>query len=321
MPNLTRSPRSTIRPRTGGKTKVLLVRQPVKSVRQSDQPDRTSIRLAIGVIVAVGVIAIIWLMGFLGFRLGFAPMIRVPDLVMAPGGGLATGAMMLIVIPQSILIAGIAEPGWLMVGFAIIALPAAGLSAARPARPGGPRPPTAYVAMAVAGAIAAALNAIGVIWWSISPMRFERIGELPSNPADATVWLQDLQIVAGLDVLAMIAAALWMVLSMRLPVPLWLRSLVASTTFFALAVVGVAMSMTNASVAQVSGNARSLCVLDEASGMSEWGLLLGTTDDYTAILGTSGDQVLVRLRDKPSDVTAIGTESIRTFLEQAAPDD
>lgn len=318
MPNLTRTPRSTIRPRTGNRTKVLLVRQPIKSVRHSDHPDRAPLRLTIGVIVAVGVVAVVWLMGFLGFRLGFAPLIRVPDLIMAPGSGLATGALMLIVIPQSILVAGIEEPGWLMVGFALIALPAAGLSAAKPSRPGGPRPPTAYVVMAASGAVAAGLNSIGVIWWTVSPIRIDRIGELPVHAVDGAAWLQNLQVVAGLDVLAVIAAALWVVLSMRLPVPLWLRSLTASATLFTLAVVTVAMSMTNAAVAQVSGSARSLCVIDD-EGVSDWGLLLGTTDDYTAILTIAGErhEVYVRLRDTPSDVTAVGKETIAEYLDKA----
>ncbi len=85
--------RST-RPSGSSRTRVLLVRQPVKSVRRSDEPDRSSFRLAIGVIVAVGVVAVVWLMGYVGYRLGFAPLVRVPELLGEPGGGLATGTLM-----------------------------------------------------------------------------------------------------------------------------------------------------------------------------------------------------------------------------------
>ena len=42
-------------------------------------------------------------MGYLGFRLGFAPMVRMPELLAEPGEGLATGTMMLISVPSVIL--------------------------------------------------------------------------------------------------------------------------------------------------------------------------------------------------------------------------
>src|SRR5688572_8669060 len=127
------------------KTKILLVRQPVKSVRRSDEPDRAALRLAIGVIVGIGSIAAVWLMGYLGFRLGFSELMRVRELELGGGGGLATGAMMLITMPQVILQAGIEQPAWLMIGFVLIAIPAASLGAIKPVAPGGPRPKPAIV--------------------------------------------------------------------------------------------------------------------------------------------------------------------------------
>ncbi|MHC4827587.1 MAG: hypothetical protein ACYTEY_13605, partial [Planctomycetota bacterium] len=89
------------------RTKVLLVRPAggVRSVRRIDEPDRTALRLAIGVIVAIGVVTAVWLMGYLGFRLGFAPLLDVPQLEIAFGSGLVTGTIMLISIPQLIILA------------------------------------------------------------------------------------------------------------------------------------------------------------------------------------------------------------------------
>ena len=65
--------------------------------------------------------------------------------------------------------------------------------------------------------------------------------------------LDDLaQTVSGLDVLAVIIASLWVVVVMRLTVPMWLRGLCASIAFFGLVVVTVAMSMSNAAAAQIT---------------------------------------------------------------------
>ncbi|MHC4102696.1 MAG: hypothetical protein ACYSW1_17645, partial [Planctomycetota bacterium] len=101
------------------RTKVLLVRPAggVRSVRRIDEPDRTALRLAIGVIVAIGVVTAVWLMGYLGFRLGFAPLLDVPQLEIAFGNGLVTGTVMLISIPRLIILAGVEKPLWMMLGF------------------------------------------------------------------------------------------------------------------------------------------------------------------------------------------------------------
>ena len=93
MPNL--ATRGSTRP-SAPPRKLLLVRQPVKSVRKGDLGDRMPVRLSIGLIVAVGIVGAVWLIGHLGYRLGFAPIVRVPELLGEPGGGLATGTMVVI---------------------------------------------------------------------------------------------------------------------------------------------------------------------------------------------------------------------------------
>ncbi|MEE8130629.1 MAG: hypothetical protein V3T48_10090, partial [Vicinamibacterales bacterium] len=194
---------------TAARTKILLVRPSsgIKSVRKSDEPDRAVFRLALGVVVAAGLVLGVWLMGYIGFRLGFAPLIDVPQLQLEPGMGLVTGTLMLVSIPRMIILAGIAQPLWLMVGFVLIAIPAAGISAARPHTPGGPRQSTAAVVFSHAGAIAAALNALVVIWWIASATRTDRLDQMRVDPRETAQWLGDLTTVAGLDVLAVIASS------------------------------------------------------------------------------------------------------------------
>lgn len=318
MPELARTPsrppaRVTPQPT---KTKVLLVRQPVKSVRKSDEVDRTSLRLAIGVITALGIVAAVWLLGYLGYRLGFAPLMRVPDLMVEGGSGLATGTLMLISLPRVILQAGIAQPMWLMLGFAMIAIPAASLGAIGPTAPGGPRPKPAAVFISFAGSIAASLNALALLAWTVAPYRNHLINELPYEPAEASQWLADLQTVGGLDILATIAAALWVVVVMRLAIPLWLRGVSASACLFALVVIAVAMSMTNAAVAQITA-ARSVFFLDDAS--LETRLVLGFTPRSFVTLNVSGNRSIVELRDRPAVLEVIRTQSIVDYLEELAP--
>lgn len=318
MPNIARTtPRPAVRTSApSSKTKVLLVRQPVKSVRKSDEPDRTMLRLAIGLIVALGTIAAVWLIGHLGFRLGFADAVRVRELQLDAAGGLATGTLMLISMPQMILQAGIDQPIGLMAGFALIAIPSAILGAIGPSAPGGPKPKPAVVAMSLMGAIVAVLNGMGMIAWTISPYRNNLMYELPFNPAAAQTWLANLQTVGGLDVLGAIAAALWVVVAMRLRVPLWLRGISVSACFFALVVMTVAMSMSNATASMISVD-RSVFFLDD--GSLETRLVIGDTPHALATLTVRGDQTFIELRSRPETLEIVGKQSIVEYLRQQAP--
>jgi len=261
MPHLTT--RAPGRP-PSSRSKLLILRQPVKSVRPEDHPDRTPLRLAIGVIVALGTVSIVWAVGFLGYRLGYAPLIRVPELLGEPGAGLATGTTVIISVPRLIFRAGLAQPIWLMIGFVMISIPAGGLAAAKPKTPGGPRVNPGVAAIAASGAVLAMISGAALIWWTSSPLRGDLLRVLPLDPAQVRTWHHDLQIVAGLDVLAVISAALWVVLVLRLPVQLWLRAVAGSAAFFTLVVVTVAMSISSTAATQ-AGATRSLCRICSAS--------------------------------------------------------
>ncbi len=314
MPNITHA---TSRP-SSSKTKVLLVRQPVKSVRREHHPDRTPLRLAIGVLVALGIVGAVWLIGHLGFKLGFAPLMRVPDLAGDNGDALATGTMMLISIPRVIFHAGLALPLWLMLGFVMIALPAAGLGAARPATPGGPRPKQAIALMSSLAAVGAMISGCLLIWWTSSAVRSDMVRMLPVSASEALSWRTDLQSVAGLDVLAVVSAALWVVLVMRLAIPLWLRAIAASAAFFTLVVVTVAMSISNAAAAQIHVP-RSLGVIEGAEDQPR--IILGSTPQHLTTLTVDEQAVLIDLPRQPTHVTITGRQSIIGYLTDHAAAD
>jgi hypothetical protein len=298
------------------RTKILLVRPAggIKSVRRTDEPDRAALRLAIGVIVALGVVFAVWLMGYLGYQLGFAPLLDVPQLRIDVGSGLATGTIMLISIPQLIIMAGMEQPGWLMLGFVLIAIPAAGLAAAKPRTPGGPRPSSAAVVFSYAGAVLAAAIALALTWWTASGVRLASFRGLPFHPGDAESWLTSLRTVAGLDAVGAIAGAVWVVLVMRLAIPGWLRALAASASFFALAVMIVAVSASSAAVAQLQFP-RSEVFLDDGSVHTR--LVLGFTPRQVATLRVDEGGAIVELHDSSRMMTVIGRNSVVGMLEEA----
>lgn len=313
MPELARPiVRPTAHPQ---RTKVLLVRQPVKSVRKSDEPDRMMVRLMFGVLAAIGSAAAVWLIGHVGFRLGFAPLIGLPELRSAPGEGLVTGMLMLIAAPRVILQAAIEQPMWLLIAFGLLAIPAAGLSAAKPRSPGGPPLSNLAVTASHAAVILGGLNTIALTWWTVSPQRSMLVAELPFHVTEATQWLRDLQTAAGMDLLAWVAAALWVVLAFRLPVALWLKALLATATFFALIVVTVAMAVTNGSSAHIE-TGRSLCLVENDS--AQWRLMLGHVGDQTATLQIAADAATVELVQPGESVVVIGSRSIIDEFEEVA---
>jgi len=317
VPNLARAkPRPAVHAPPAAKTKILLVRQPVKSVRKSDEPDRAALKLAIGVIAALGVIGAVWFIGFLGHQLGFARLMRVPELSLDVGGGLVVGALVLISLPQVIIQAGIAQPMWLMVGFVLIAIPAASLGAVKPLQPGGPKVKPAIVAISFAGAIFGMINAIALIWWTVSPIRRALIEELPFDFADVNGWLDNLRLAAGMDALATVAAALWVVMAMKLAIPAWMRGLSASACFFALVVVTVAMAMSNATVSQVN-TGRSVYLAEE--GSLDERLVVGFTPQSIVTLHVENYRSIIEVSDKPASLTVVGTQSIAGYLDQRKP--
>lgn len=314
MPNLTRTtPRPTARPATA-KPKMLLVRRPVKPVEQESESSRTNTRLLLGVIVALGTFALVWLMGELGYRIGFAPLVRVPELAGDPGSGLVTGVLMIISIPEVVITAGLEKTEWMMLSFLLIAIPAGGMAAIRPGTPGGPRMSQPGVVFAYGGAVAAGLVFIGLLWWTASSIRLGMLRELPMLAGEADQWITDLKAVAGLDVLFAAATAVWMVLVLRLPVPAWTKALSGTAAFFTMSVLIVAMSVSGASVAQVR-SPRSVCLVNSFDDQPR--LLIGATTRQTGMVSISDAGVVeVHLVNAPTTYSVIGRQSIVEFMQE-----
>jgi len=318
----------------GAKTKVLLVRHPVKTPgsEESTEHERATFRVWMGVIVAVGVLGAVWLIGTIGFHLGYAPMMRTPDMVLGsgPGPGLSMGIGALMESPWFVLEAGMNRVGWLMVVFAGIALPAASLSAIKEYPKGGPRVPQPVVVFSYLGATAAVVFGGLLVWWVGSAERAGMLGMLPSVVGGGEVsgggggavsggWIVGLRTAAGFDVLAVVMAALWSVLTLRLVIPGWLRAISAAVSFFALAVVIVAMAGSTVSAAQAMTK-RSLVQVDEGfsggAGGSGLKLVIGQTRHKVVLLRRGGGSLWVEQRDRPSVMTVVGVQSVVEFVGQ-----
>ncbi len=312
MSKLVRYP--TPRPVGQTRTRVVVVRQPIRSVGTSAQGDRLPVRLALGVIVSFAILAGVWLLGALGHHLGYASALRVPELSLEPFSALANGARMLVTAPVTVIQAGMTYSLWLILAFVAMILPAAGLAAAKPLVPGGPRQPQLGVVFSHIGAIAACISALLVVWWSASPARRAMIEPLPLQIDLAPNWLQQWRAASGFDTIAVIATALWVVLMFRLAIPTWLKAL-ATTASLAAAVIAFACFATTAGCVTGMQTGRSVSVFQDQPNTTH--LLLGSTRQQIATAKIEAGNVIVQLRNRPSQIDVTASLSMDEFLIDA----
>ncbi|HRP62530.1 MAG TPA: hypothetical protein PK400_04485 [Phycisphaerales bacterium] len=307
MGNLTRTSKSTQREQT----RVIVVRQPVKSVRAGEQGDPLPIRLAIGAMAVLGGAAVIWLIGYTGFHLGFAPLLGI-SLDLPPGGGLVAGLRTLFVIPSAVLHAAMLDPMWLLIGFLMIAIPGGGLAAAKPASPGGPQPPALAVVFSFTGAIAAMIASAALFWWVVSSLRGALLMPLPLNGTAIDTWMDSLRLAAALDAMGVIVAALWVVLVARLTVPLWMRVLAACAAYAALVMMILAVAASAGALSQTFINRPIV-----AGNHPGTRLILGESGGRLVMLAeeTPGKAVL-RMAAASDDARIFGADSIYAFIRR-----
>jgi len=261
------------------KPKVIVLRQTVRSVRPEDEPTRAAFRLGLTCACAAGAIAVVWVLGHIGFRLGAAPALGVPELLAEPGEGLATGTAALLRMPLAIFRLAVHEPLLIVLAFAALSIPAAGLAATRPLRPGGPPPRPGITALATIAATMGLAIAVALVAWTLSPWREAALMPLPSETAALAEWADAIDRIAGVDTLAMIVLVLWCVLIPRLPTPRWLTVLAMVLALFASAIVlvGTAISTATAAHAHLP---RSVVRLDTGATAT----LVGYTRGHVVLL-------------------------------------
>lgn len=295
-------------------TRVLLVRRPVKSVRPREPWEQLPVRLAIGTLGVAGGLLLVWLVGYAGRHLGFLALLGVPELGASAPADFAAGLRVLLALPRRVVQAGIADPLWLMLAFAMIALPAGAHAAIRPRTPGGPRPTGAYVAFAFLGASLTIAAAGLILAWTVAPTRLERIAPLPSRLDLIEDWLTALHVAAGVDAIVCLAAAVWLVLAFRLPVPAWMKSITIASIALAALLALLAAAATNGAAALLDAP-RARGTIQTAPGSF---LLLGSTPHHTLTLAAEGERPVLAMFDLPIRFEIRGRASIAAFLLEAA---
>ncbi len=289
----------------------MVLRDRPRQLRPESEVAIAGLRLALAVATAAGGVLAIWVLGHLGFRLGAAASLGVPDLLAEPGQGLATGATMLMRSPQSIYLAALAEPLWIVLGFVAIALPASLLPLARPLVRGGPPASPAVLGLSAFGAALAALAGAGGVAWIASPVRSSWLTAMPATIAEAPEWVERLSIAAGIDLMLAIAMILWMIVALRLAIAPWLRWLTGSIVGAAVAIVLVGWAVSAATAANVH---RPRLVVGTPGGEA---LLLGGTREHMVILRVAGAETALELR-RPVDLQVRGRTSVARFIEPPA---
>lgn len=292
------------------RTKILVLRQPMKSVRPEDERRPIPLGLVVGSLATVGAVGVVWLLGYIGYRLGFADVLGVPELLTESGGGLLTGALITMQFPLRVFEVSVAEPLWLMMAFLLVAIPAGGLVGARRLSRGGPKPSTLFTTMSWTGAIAAALFGGLALAYVVAPFRAAWMRPLPEDLGMMEAWLNGLSVVAGLDGLMVIAAVLWAVLSMRVECPPWMRGISAGAAIFALGVTSFAMAISNAAVAQLHRQ-RSVAII---GGVDSPQVLVGYTRRHAVVMHTDANRPVIEFFDVPTQFWVTERKSIADLL-------
>ncbi len=288
--------------------RVVVLRERIRSVRPDDGQSTASLRLAIATVAAAVSVLGIWTLGFIGFRLGVAPLFGVPDLLAEPGGGLATGVLMVLWAPMTIFRAGLHQPVALVLGFALLTLPAGLLPLVRPLVPNGPRPKPGILALNAFGAFVAIFFAGLVVSWTVWPGRLDLLAALPVSTDRISLWRNELFAIAGLDLFAALATLLWAILVLRLAIPRWLRWLSGAIVFFALGVALVSTSISNAAVTHLH-TSRAVIARQETNA-----LLLGSTREHSVLLWVNGETLQITL-EPPQALVITGRQSVVEFAE------
>ena len=284
-----------------------------RAVTTADDPAREGVRLGVIAFTTfvsfVGLLALGAIAGHVGADvwIGAGPMTR------SVGETFVIGVRLPLAMLRALYASGVDDPLFFASAMALLIPPIAALVAARPIRPGEPRPTPAVLnaarlgaALIVAGAIAVGVRLANVARPTIADA-------MPGEP-----WLDRVHGLAASDAISMVFAILLAVLVFRLPVDRWVRALagtIAIATAMAATVAAAASSGIAGEVERPHPMVR-WSAINDADLDAAPRLLLGTTADGGCVLLDPAAPMRVVVEPRAA-LTVTGRDSIAGRLATA----
>ena len=252
-----------------------------RAVTTADDPAREGVRLGVIAFTTfvsfVGLLALGAIAGHVGADvwIGAGPMTR------SVGETFVIGVRLPLAMLRALYASGVDDPLFFASAMALLIPPIAALVAARPIRPGEPRPTPAVLNAARLGA---ALVVAGAIAVGVRLANVARPTIADAMPGEA--WLDRVNGLAASDAISMVFAILLAVLVFRLPVDRWVRALagtIAIATAMAATVAAAASSGIAGEVERPHPMVR-WSAINDADLDAAPRLLLGTTADGGCVL-------------------------------------
>lgn len=260
------------------------------------------------------------LAGLIGFRHGFAETVGVPDLQRELGASFSDGVRLVLAAPLRVFDAGMNDTVALMLAMGVLitgagALTLAVFSPSRAApREGGGEEPPAGAALHAGGLVVCAIVSVVQIAWAIARSS-DVVGEfMPWSPEAFAPWQAMVRITAGVDLIALAAAVVWLLVAARLRSMLWLRSLTLVVSASAVLALFAAGAMSNAIASQIS-QPRSLFQRGPVENGAKPDLILGHTLTHLVVIRDGGELQLI---SPDIAIAVVGRASISDFIGEPA---
>ena len=290
------------------RTRVVLVRQPVKDVSQEVGRDSLIryIIVAFALVVLLGSMLIA--LGALGATLGFEDALGLPRRHINLTTSFIEGTATVAAIPSIILNAGESAVLLPVLGLISVGIPAALLALARPRIPGARPSRPGIRALSATGAVIAVCVAVAAVVWCVVPWRVSIVEQMDTKGYTYLQWRSFLELISGIDTFVFVSLVLWCVLGFRFPLPRWGRAFTTVILLAATATIFVAMSTS-------TGTTRGLDAKRPLVAESN-GLLLGEVGSGRLVATVVEGRV--RSSIETGSLNFIGRSSLDKELRQAS---
>lgn len=256
------------------------------------------------------------LAGLIGFRQGFAESIGVPDLQRELGASLSDGVQLILAAPLRVFEAGLDDTLALMLAMLLVVTGAGALTlvvmGGRRSAESDSETDEAVSGQGVAalGLVVCAAVSIAQIVWVIARSHAALGHVMPWTAGEFGPWHSTVRITAGVDLIALAASVVWMLVAARLRSMLWLRSMTMVLAGFAIAALFTATAMTNGVASQIDQQ-RSLFLRGDVADATTPDLILGHTSTHLVVVRNGGELQLI---SPNMTIAVVGRKSIAGFV-------